>query len=139
VNSEHGYAAKRTALFLRMLAEEMVPQNKLWELVQQLRAQAQYDRMPEDFTGKELAMAAMLGPTGKEIDEACADRIAQYKQTAEELRKRTDGMSEYWRASDSKADAFRHEADHLREAFKALGVVPPEVVPLTSATAKDTE
>ena len=61
------------ALFLRILSDEIVPTNKLAELIQQLASNE--DRgwssvSSDDFTKRERELAALLAPTPEEIDRA---------------------------------------------------------------------
>ena len=118
------FAAKRTAAFLRLLAQELVPQNKIWELVQRVDRAMRYTS--NDFTGTELAMANMIGITDEEIDGACSARIAEHKKAAEKERQRAEACCAYWSAEAEKADGYRLANMHLEKAFKELGVVPPD-------------
>jgi hypothetical protein len=116
------FAAKRTAAFLRLLAEELVPQNKLFELVRRLHENLRFSQnMPEDFTGVEMQMAKTIGLTEKELDEACAERVEQLKKEAEAARKRSEAAWDYQRADEAKRHGLEQENMRLRSALEHLG------------------
>lgn len=119
------FAAKRTAAFLRLLAEELVPQNKLQELVGRLAEQLRYERqVPTDFTGVELRMAKAIGFTGQEVDEVCADRITMWKEASDAAAKRAEAAWDYQRAEEAKVSGLKDENRSLRSALEALGFPP---------------
>lgn len=118
------YAAKRTAAFLRLLAQELVPQNKLAELVMRMDDCYRLNSLPEDFTGAELQMARTIGLDDDELEQACGERLLQLRHDLEKEQKKSEACSLYWQASEDKASGYRLANMHLEQAFKRLGVVP---------------
>jgi hypothetical protein len=120
------FAARRTAAFLRMLAEEMVPQNKIVELVRRLaEARSWNAESDDDFTHRELSMAGQIGPADDEIDVFCESRIAQHAEVARRAVASEKTVQAYWAADRAKVEGLERENRELRQALTHVGVLAP--------------
>lgn len=118
-----GFPSRRAALFLRILAERLVPQNKISEIIEEIRMMP--NGAADDFTGRERSMASMLGPSEDELDAFLGDRIKQFKEAFERARNSEAAVQNFWRADTERAERLERENRLLREAFATLNVDLP--------------
>lgn len=124
------FFARRVALFLRTLSDEIVPTNKLAELIEQLASNE--DRgwgsvSSDDFTKRERELAALLAPTPEEIDLAFEARLAEYAREITKLKESNDSLREMWRGD---SDIIRHlnwKLGRYDAVCEKLGLAPEKI------------
>jgi chromosome segregation ATPase len=115
----------RAALFVRHLADEIAPANKIAVVVENLRSSDL--TMPGDFTEQEKSLARILAPTDTELDAMANERISALKSELAEATKNWRSVSKCLHSVEAERDGANLALHLLREAYEALDLPVPSL------------
>ena len=111
----------RTAAFIRALGSDVCPMNKVETIIRDIHGDY-WSKDRADYSGIEVGLAEMVGPTKEELDAMLEERMADRVSEVREETRRTAEWNASLRLQSNDADRKDNENRHLRHVLEQLGI-----------------